>query len=161
MRKYLEAISLGALALLIWITWRALHGPDPLPARIPTHFDLAGNPNGWGSPSSLQIFAFAGVAIYLFITVVARFPSVFNYPVRVTESNRNRLQGMALDMIAWLKAELICLFTWIQWAIVEAARHSHNSLSPAQGAVSVLIIWATIIWYFIAMRRAARPGSSS
>jgi uncharacterized membrane protein len=161
MRKNLEAISLAALVLLVWITYRALYGPDPLPARIPIHFDFAGNPNGWGSPSSLPLFPVVALAVYLLITLVARFPSTFNYPVRVTAEYRPRLQELALDMIAWLKAELICLFTWIQWAIVEAARHSHNSLSPVQVAVSVLVIWGTIIWYFVAMRRAVRPGSSS
>jgi hypothetical protein len=35
MRKQLEAISLATLALMAWINWQALHGPNPLPERIP------------------------------------------------------------------------------------------------------------------------------
>ncbi len=47
MRKTLEAISLGALAVLSWIAYSALHGSEPLPKRVPTHFDIAGQPNAW------------------------------------------------------------------------------------------------------------------
>ncbi len=107
MRRTLEVVSLAGLAVLFWITWRAFYGPDPLPARIPTHFDIAGNPNGWGSPSSLLLLPAVALAIYLGMTVVSKFPSAFNYPVRVTPENRPRLQALTLQMIAWLKTEMI------------------------------------------------------
>jgi hypothetical protein len=74
MRKLLEAIGIVALLFLGWITWRALAGPDHLPDRIPTHFDIAGQPNGWGSPDSLWLLPAFGLLIYLTISVVERFP---------------------------------------------------------------------------------------
>ncbi len=154
MRKILEAISLGALALQLWITHRALYGPGRLPERIPTHFDFAGNPNGWGSPAMLLLFPAVAVALYLIITVVARFPSAFNYPVPVTAENRPRLQALVLGMIAWLKMELVCLFTWIQWSIIETARRGQGGLTPVLMPLSILAIFGTVIWYFVAMRGA-------
>ena len=53
MRKTLEVVGLGMLAVLYWITYAALHGPERLPDRIPTHFDISGQPNAWGSPGFL------------------------------------------------------------------------------------------------------------
>jgi hypothetical protein len=161
MRRSLEAISLGALALQFWITWRAFYGPLPLPARIATHFDLAGNPNGWGSPSALLLLPAVAVALYLLISAVSLFPSVFNFPVRVTPENRPRLEMLAIQMIAWLKAELVCLFTWIQGAAIEAARRGHGGLAPALFPVALAAIFGTIGWYLMAMRRTARPGAGS
>ncbi|MGA3136867.1 MAG: DUF1648 domain-containing protein [Terracidiphilus sp.] len=158
MRRTLEAVSLGALAVLFWVTYHALHGPDRLPARIPTHFDAAGNPNGWGSPSSLLLLPALALAIYLLITVVSQFPSAFNYPVRVTPENRPRLEALTLQMIAWLKTETICLFAWIQWVIVESARQGRLSVSLAEMPLFILAIFGTIAWHIVAMFRAARAG---
>jgi hypothetical protein len=131
MRKSLEAISLIALAVLIWITWQALNGSSPLPDRIPTHFDAAGNPNGWGSPSPLWLLPVVAVALYLLITILTQFPKAFNYPVRLTAENRARLAALTLQMIAWLKVELVCLFAGIQWSIIDSIRQGEGKLSPA------------------------------
>ena len=155
MRKTLEAISLGALAVLIWSTYRALYGPVRLPARIPTHYDLAGQPNGWGTPAMLLLLPALAMALYLLITVVARFPSCFNYPVRVTAGNRGRLEPLALGMIAWLKTEVVCLFAWIQISTIEAAWRGLGGLPPALIPVSLVAIFATVGWYIVAMRRVA------
>jgi uncharacterized membrane protein len=159
MRQSLEAIGLAALAVLFWITYRALCGANPLPDRIPTHFNLAGQPDGWGSPAMLLLLPIMAVAIYLLITVAARFPSAFNYPVRVTAENHAQLQELALSMIAWLKAEVACLFTWIQWSTIEAARHSRSGLSPALLPISIAAVFGTVGWHFVAMRRAGRAES--
>ncbi len=161
MRKSLEAIGLGALALLAWITWSALNGPQRLPDRIPTHFDVAGNPNGWGSPAMLLLLPVVAVALYLTMTVVARFPSSFNYPVRVTPENRLRLQDLTLSMIAWLKTELACLFVCLQWFMIQAARSGEGRLSPLMMPGFLVVVFGTLGWYMVAAVRTARPGGGS
>ena len=161
MRKMLETISLAILAGLAWITWQALYGAEQLPARIAVHFDMAGNPNGWGKPSMLPLMPIIAVVSYLLMTLVARFPSAFNYPVEVTEENRPLLEALTLDMIAWLKTEMVCLFAWIQWSIIEVARQGRGNLSPWLLPVCLLAIFGTTFWFIAAMRRAARSGSGS
>ncbi len=157
MRKTLEAISLAALVLLVWITWRALCGPGHLSGSVPTHFDLAGRPDGWGSPAMLLLVPAVAALLYLLPTVVRRFPSAFNYPVPVTTENQPRLQALALDMIACLKAELICLFAWLQSLAIQAARHPGEGLHAPFVTIpaSVVLVFATIAWHIKAMRRAA------
>jgi uncharacterized membrane protein len=161
MRKSLEAISLGALAVMIWITWQALNGPEHLPGRIPIHFDAAGNPNGWGKPSALLELPVVAVVLYLGMTLVARIPSAFNYPVRVTAENRACLQALALEMIAWIKMEMVCLFAWIQWSTLEVARQGRGGLSPALLPVSLVALFGTAAWFIAAMHRAAHAGSGA
>jgi len=163
MRKTLEAISLAALAVLFWSTWRALSGPGQLPDRIPTHFDLAGHADGWGSPQALLMVPAVAFVLYLGITLVARFPAVFNYPVRVTPENRRRLEELALNMICWLKTELVCLFAWLQILTIDAARRSgpKPSVNFALVPVSIVVVFATVGWHFVAMRRAASPRTGA
>lgn len=159
MRKTLEAICMMALALMAWVSWAALAGPDRLPGRIPIHFDLAGHTDGWGSPTTLLLFPAVAVAIYLTFTLVSRYPSAFNYPVTVTPENRGRLLAVALDMVLWLKTEMVCLFAWIENSAIQAARHPGEGPGGMVVAIpaSVAAILATIAWCFVAMRRAARP----
>jgi uncharacterized membrane protein len=161
MRKNLEATGLAALALLVWITYSALYGSNPLPGRIPTHFDLAGNPNGWGSPTTLLLLPAVAATMYLAMTILVRFPSAFSYPVTVTAENRPRLQKLTISMVAWLKVELVCLFAWIQWSIVAAARHGHSGLSLALIPVSILVILGTVVWFIVALLRAGQAAAAA
>lgn len=110
MRKWLEGIALLALGLQISVTVRALFGFDHLPERIPIHFDALGHADGWGSPAMLLVLPAITIINYLLFTVVTQFPGAFNYPVKVTVLNRQRLQGLALDMMAWMKSKSSACF---------------------------------------------------
>ncbi len=156
MRKTLEILALFVLVLLCSITWAAVYGPNHLPDRVPTHFDAAGNANAWGSPSGMILLPAIAVGLYLLMSLVSRFPGAFNYPVRVTPQNIARLQSVTLDMIAWLKTELLCLFTVLQGAFIHAARTGEGHLFPVIPPFFIAAIFATAGWHFYAMFRAAR-----
>jgi uncharacterized membrane protein len=161
MRKALEAVGLASLAALIWITYWALHGPDRLPDRVPTHFDAAGNPNAWGSPSAMIFLPVIACSLYFLMSVVTRFPDAFHYPVRTTPQNIVRLQALTLDMIAWLKVELALLFTVLQWAFIQSAHTGDGHLFPMILPVTIVVIFSTLGWHLIATVRAASAGSDS
>ncbi len=161
MRKTLELIGLLALVVLFWMAWSALYGANPLPDRVATHFDAAGNPNGWGSPKGLIFFPLLGGVLYLVLSLVTRFPAAFHYPVRVTPRTVARLQQVTLDMIAWLKAENVCLFAVLQWTFIQAARTGDGHLFPRILPFFIATIFATVGWHFIAMFRAARSAQDS
>ncbi|HEX4032454.1 MAG TPA: DUF1648 domain-containing protein [Terracidiphilus sp.] len=159
MRKALEIVSLLALAVLVFITVRAFFGPARLPGRIPTHFNAAGQPDGYGSPAMLLVFPAIAVALYLLMSLVARFPAAFNFPVRVTPFNRQRLEDLALNMIAWLKAEIVVFFTWIEAGVIRAVRQPGHGLSPALMPALLGAVFATCIVYIAVMFKAGRSAS--
>ncbi len=161
MRKSLEAIALIALFLMGWVTYLAFEGPDRLPDRVPIHFDMAGNPNGWGSPAVLLLLPIVTAGLYFAMTVVSRFPSTFNYPVRVTRENLARLQSVSLNMIAWLKAELCCFFAILQWAIIRAVRSGQGHLFALLVPALLVVVFSTIGWHFVALFRAAKTDSAA
>lgn len=161
MRKALETIGLAALALLVFVTGRALYGPARLPARIPTHFGLDGRPDAWGSSVMLLVLPVIAVLLYVLMSVVARYPSAFNYPVRVTPRNRPFLEAIALDMIAWLKMELACMFAAIQGFAIRVAGHPGQGIPPALMPLVLVAVFATIAGHIAAMVRVARRPSDS
>lgn len=159
MRKTFEAISIAALAVLWGITWRALAVPGRLPDRIPTHFNAAGQPNAWGPPGALWLLPLVASGLYLIISLVSLFPAAFNYPVRMTPLSRPLFEALTLQMIACLKAELACLFLYIQWAILASVRSGHAGLSPLIVPLFLVAIFANIGWHLVAVVRAARRSS--
>jgi len=157
MRKILEVIAWAALAFQVGITVDAFYGPHRLPDRIPIHFDQQGQPNGWGTPADIPFFLPAiALGVYLLLAVIARFPESFNYPVAVNDANRDRLQTLTLGMLAWMRMEIPCLFAFMQWIILQAARHPQGGFSPRFGWFilgMVVLLIGTVGWYVAAMFR--------
>jgi uncharacterized membrane protein len=155
MRKIVDAVAVILLVLTVAATAHAVYGPDPLPERIPTHFDAAGNPDGWGKPAMLWLLPFLSTAIFLLMTWVARFPSAFNFPARATVVTP-RLEAIALKMISWLKLEVIALFARIQYQTIALARQGRGTLSPAFLPLVLVVVFGTIVWHIVAMRQVGR-----
>jgi uncharacterized membrane protein len=163
MRKTMEAVCLGLLAVLFWISYWALNGPESLPDRIPTHFNIAGQPNAWGSRDFLWFLPCVAAGLYLLLTVLGniRFRR-FNLPVRVTEANLPFIQLQTIIMVAWIKCEILCLMTYLQWSIVQSTRNGTFRLSPLLIPVFLVAIFSTVGWRLTTMIRGAkeREGSS-
>jgi hypothetical protein len=153
MRKLLTAISLIAILILCWLTYQALYGPDPITGTIATHFDIQGRPNGYGTSKTLLLLPGLGILNFILMSVISRFPRAFNYPVRITEENRQRLQSIAQDMLAWIMAETIVLFAFLQFAMIHSARTGSFGISPLPIFLTIAAAIATTAWYLAAMRR--------
>lgn len=154
MKKLLESGAIIAWIVLVYIVVEALYGAAKLPAKIPTHFGADGMPNAWGAPESLWLLPAVGTVMAILLTWVSRYPQVFNYPVRVTRENQARLEALALEMIAWLRLDLLCLFAAIEWQTIRSARMVQLALSPWFMPVALLVVFGTIGIYIVRMVRA-------
>jgi uncharacterized membrane protein len=150
----LEITSLAALLFLWIISIQAITGANHLPDKIPTHFDLAGNPNAWGSAKGILLLPAIATGLYLLITIVSRYPASFNYPVRITAQNRDRIYALGVQMVSFLKAETICLFALINYSILQAFRAGHSSLHIAIIPFGVGIILVTTLTHILLIVRA-------
>lgn len=162
MRKTLEAICLGLLAVLFWISYAALTGPQSLPDRIPTHFDITGQPNAWGSRDFLWFLPCIAAGLYLLLTVLGniRFRR-YNLPVRVTEANLPFIQDETVMIVAWIKCEILCLMTYLQFSILQSARNGAFRLSPLLIPIFLVAIFATVGWRLTTMIRGAVKRADS
>jgi uncharacterized membrane protein len=158
MRKVLETLSLVCLAVIALITYQAFNGPEPLPARIPIHFDAAGNANGWGPPSSLVMLPIVAAGLYLLITVISLLPTGIRSAVKLTPESRERIQALTRQMLAWIKAEMVGLFLFIQWFILAGIRDGSNRIPAIPAPVFLVVIFATVGWHLVAVFRAMRTA---
>jgi uncharacterized membrane protein len=162
MRKTIGALALFMLGYLVLITYWALNGRDHLPERVPTHFDISGRPNAWGSPAILWILPAVGAGLYLLFTALASIqPGTFKLPVRVTEVNLSFIQEKTSEMAATIRTEIMCLFVYLQSGIIHGARIGEFRLSPATVPVFMVVIFATLGIYAVVIIRGARERAES
>lgn len=107
-QKVLEAITaILVLCQIVYVSVRYSKIGD----KIPTHFDFAGNPDGWGSKSTIFVLLGATIFLYVLLTVCMFFPKMWNIPVKVTDENRTRIFSYVINMILLTKLLIVgCFF---------------------------------------------------
>ncbi|MGH7453559.1 MAG: DUF1648 domain-containing protein, partial [bacterium] len=110
----------GALGILIMIfvigTYRS-----SLPQVIPTHFGISGEPDGWGGKSTLWVLPMLSLVIYIGLTILSRYPHVYNYLWLITPQNAKVQYQNSRQMIILLKTEIVWLFVYIVWQTIQTA----------------------------------------
>lgn len=97
------------------VSWAAL------PETVPSHFDVSGYPNAYGSKWWLLLLPALSVVITVGFTVLARYPHLFNYPVRVTPENALRLYRTGRLLVRWMNVMLAWIFAFIEWQTLQVA----------------------------------------
>lgn len=121
---------------------------ETLPERIPSHFDLVGNVNRFDSKNILWIFSLSSTFSFFLLKIISRRPHTFNYPIAITPENAAVQYRLALNMMYWLRAEMIWLFTLIQWQIILAAKSPSYGFNTLVILLSLVIVFCTVGIYF-------------
>ena len=94
-------IGVAAYLILAWNT---------IPDRIPMHYNAAGEINRWGDKSGLIVLPIISVILYGMITLIERFPQIWNTGVRVTDENRTQVYRLLKNLIACVKMMVLLVF---------------------------------------------------
>jgi uncharacterized membrane protein len=136
----------GWLALaFIWII--TLFHYRNLPDTIPSHFNVAGQADGFGPKTSIFILPVLGTILFIGLTILNRFPQVFNYPVKLTPENVANQYMMATRLIRYLKLAILAIFAIILWLSSYAAIHQTNSIGIWLLPTMMIMIFVPIGYY--------------
>ena len=130
-----------------------------LPEKIPTHFNLAGEADGFGHKNDLFILAVSATIIYILLSILKRFPHVFNYPVEVTEHNAPQLYYLGNQMLRFLKFLTILAMCVVEVSNVNIAKNNESSLPNAIifGVIGLILI--STGYFIIKMFRISNKNS--
>ncbi|MFS4493665.1 DUF1648 domain-containing protein [Maribacter sp. 2308TA10-17] len=86
-----------------------------LPEKIPTHFNLRGEVDGYGERFTIWILAVVGILLYYALNlVISKIPAYkHNYPVKLTEKNAPTIYRLSLKMMVLLNISIVFLFLLI------------------------------------------------
>jgi uncharacterized membrane protein len=146
--EILAAAIVIFLAIYLAAVWSSI------PERIPTHFGFSGQPDSWGSKYSLLLLIGVAAVLYLTLTVLQRFPHIYNYAFALTDANRRQQYLLARQLMTAMKAELAGVFTFIIYRTIQVALGQADNLTAYFLPVFLVLIFGTIIVYFVRAYRA-------
>lgn len=119
--RILEMMALLILATL-WIM--AVFDYPSLPETIPTHFNIKGDVDGYGSRLTLMIIPAMVTLIIPGMLWLSRYPHIFNYIVKITPENQLPQYRLATRFIRGMAAGLGIIFLLILWMMIASAKSS-------------------------------------
>ncbi|PKK82633.1 MAG: hypothetical protein CVT49_12530 [candidate division Zixibacteria bacterium HGW-Zixibacteria-1] len=126
-----------------------------LPDKVPSHFGVSGRADAWSGKAILIILPLVSLFLYTLLTLVCRKPQYCNYLVRITAENAERQYRLARKFLSILKAELIWVFTLINWASIGVAMERCNGLGVFFLPVFLIIVFGTIgIYIYCSLKTA-------
>lgn len=90
-----------------------------LPDSIIVHYDILGNPNNIGNKQNILIIQLINVGICIVLSILAKKPSLYNYPVPVTDENRNHLYLQGIKLVKHLRLLFVIIFSGISFYILQ------------------------------------------
>lgn len=144
---------LQIVCILMLICYIALFSAvfGQLPSSVPTHFNIFGTPDSYGSKNVFIMYLIMTVGIYIVITILERFPRLWNLPFEITEQNAKREYQIAREMAVLIKTEIGAIFTYMLFAMTKMAKCQWQSIGSWFEITSSVILIATIVLYIIRM----------
>ena len=105
-----KVIEFTGLTLLIGIWILAILSFSDLPESIPTHFNGAGEADGFGERTNIFVLPIIGTILFIGLTLLNKNPHIFNYPKTITNENALNQYSNATRMIRVLKLIIIFVF---------------------------------------------------
>ena len=105
--EILGLIMLIGTPLYLLIRWSSI------PDKLPMHYNFAGEIDRWGGKGEILFLVVMIWILYLMISLVEHFPSIWNTGVQVTSENRARVYRTLKYIVKTLKLVMTLIFTFL------------------------------------------------
>jgi len=134
-------LLIGVLAYL-FLNWSSV------PDKIPGHYNVMGKIDRMGSKKELVILPIIGWLMYLVMTVIGKFPQIWNTGVTVTEENKERVYRITKNLLNTVKLIMVAVFVYLTINSSQAI-----SLTVWFLPVFLILLFGSMIFFFIKLVR--------
>ncbi len=138
--------TVGLLGIILTFTFVILNYNN-LPDSLPKHYNLAGQPDGFGGKSILIALPSIAAVTYLIMTIGLRFPHKFNYPFEITDENAEHQYKNMTMMIRVLKTIIVVIFLYLTVATIQNGLGNMNGIGAWFTPVIIITLFGTIGFY--------------
>jgi len=140
-----------------WIGWWLLgffwiyviFNYSSLPDTIPIHYNFKGEVDGYGTKSSIFLLPILGTIIFIGMTILNKYPHVFNYPVKITTENAEKQYVSATRLIRYLKLAVLFIFLLIILNTLQIDSNSDSKVSFWILPAALVLIFIPLILYIV------------
>ena len=120
-----------------------------LPDTIPTHFNGAGQADGFGSKATILSSPVIASLLFIGLTVLNRYPHSFNYPTAITQDNALQLYTLATRMLRYLKLVLVLVFGGIEFMTIKHASGKAAGLGAWFLPLTLVLVFLPLIYFVV------------
>lgn len=103
----ISLLSVVGIVLYVIITWKNI------PDMIPGHYNIAGEIDKYSSKNSIWILVGVQILLFAMMSVLERFPNIWNTGVSITAENRERVYTTLRNMLSYLKMMIMGYFSYM------------------------------------------------
>lgn len=141
-----ELLGWGVL-LALWV-WTGT-SYSSLPDTIPTHFNAAGDADGFGRKASIVGLPLIATLLYIGLTLLNRYPHIFNFPTPITQDNALRQYTNATRMIRYLKLILVLVFAGISFQTIQQAKGTGEGLGVWFLPLTLVLVFMPLVYFVV------------
>ena len=103
----ISLLSVVGIVLYVIITWKSI------PDMIPGHYNIAGEIDKYSSKNSIWILIVVQILLFTMMSVLERFPNIWNTGVQITDENVERVYTNLRNMQTYLKMMIMIYFSYM------------------------------------------------
>lgn len=107
--------------LLLTVWGMTIMSYPTLPDIIPIHYNGAGQADGFGDKGNIFTLPLIATILFVGLTVLNKFPDIFNYPIQITAENAQKQYTYATRLIRYLKFIIVIIFGIIAFVTIRSA----------------------------------------
>ena len=136
--------------LLIAVIWGlTIKNYSNLPETIPTHYNGAGQADGFGGKATILTLPLISTVLFIGLTILNKFPHLFNYPTNITQANAFRQYTNATRLIRYLKLIIVFIFGFIAFKTIQIANGETDGLGVWCLPLTLGLIFIPTIYFLI------------
>ncbi len=144
--KILEILGWASI-LVIWVL--TITNYTNLPDTIPIHYNGAGQADGFGGKTTILTLPLIATVLFIGLTILNKFPHIFNYPTNITPDNALRQYTNATRLIRYLKFIIVVIFGLIALKTIQNANGQEDGLGIWFLPVTLGLIFIPMIYYIV------------
>lgn len=137
-----------AVFIYVGLSW------DNIPKTVPTHYNVSGEIDGYGSKSTIIFMLPVIIIMYTMFSIFSKYPHIFNYIVKITPENMENQYRMAIQLLRIMKLEIVLVFSWIVFSMIRSALYGESKLGTLFVPIELIVIFVTLGIYFYRSVRA-------
>lgn len=109
-------------------------------AEVPLHFNARGEVDRWGAASTALLLPSIALVLYGLLTWVQRHPRWCNYPVEITDANREPVYRQMSRIVYRIKVLVMALFLYLTLGVAQVVEISLFLILAMALAVPFIIV---------------------
>ena len=126
---------------------------NKLPDIIPIHFNAYGEADNFGWKIDILTLPIIASILFVGLTLLNRYPYIFNYPTDITEENAQRQYTIATRMIRYLNLIIVLIFGYIAFTTIQNAKGQVDGLGIWFLPLSLGIVFIPMIYAIVKLTK--------